>query len=153
MTRVEVSMISRTMVSILLLAAICGGGIRNADAAEDEHPIAVEKATKVANAWLKLVDAGKYKLTWEQAPEVFRNHVSPDQWEAKVRDTRKPLGALLSRKFKSATFQNDVPGAPPGEYVIVEYDTSFENKKDAIETVTPMRDKEGAWQVAGYFIR
>ena len=145
-------MISRTMVSILVLAMFCGASIGTADAA-DTHPIAVEKATKAADAWLKLVDEGKYRESWEQAPTAFRNHVSPDKWEAKVRGTREPLGAVISRTFKSGEFRTDLPGAPPGEYVVVEYDTSFANKKDAVETVTPMRNSEGAWHVAGYFIK
>jgi hypothetical protein len=29
----------------------------------------------------------------------------------------------------------------------------FENKKAAIETVTPMHDKDGKWKVSGYYIR
>ncbi len=143
-------MIVRTIVSILVLVAICGGAVGTAQA---DHSIAEANATKAADAWLKLVDDGKYKETWEQAPTVFRNHVSPDKWEAKLRATREPLGAAVSRKFKSAQFKTNLPGAPPGEYVVIEYDTSFENKKDAVETVTPMRDTEGAWRVSGYFVR
>jgi ribosomal protein S17E len=42
---------------------------------------------------------------------------------------------------------------PDGKYVVIKYDTSFENKKSAVETVTPMLDKDGKWRVAGYFIK
>ena len=31
--------------------------------------------------------------------------------------------------------------------------TSFQNKRTAIETVTPMRAPDGKWRVSGYFIR
>ncbi len=30
---------------------------------------------------------------------------------------------------------------------------SFENKTDAIETVTPILDKDGIWRVSGYYIK
>jgi hypothetical protein len=50
-------------------------------------------------------------------------------------------------------FTKTLPGVPDGEYVVVEYETSFENKKTANETVTPMKDPDGTWRVSGYFIR
>jgi hypothetical protein len=31
--------------------------------------------------------------------------------------------------------------------------TGFAEKKSAIETVTPMMEKDGQWRVSGYFIR
>jgi hypothetical protein len=46
-----------------------------------------------------------------------------------------------------------MPGAPDGEYYVIQYDTSFEKKKSAVETITPMVDKEGKWRVSGYYIR
>ena len=66
---------------------------------------------------------------------------------------RTPLGSLISRQVKTQTYKTELPGAPDGEYVVIQFDTSFENKRSAIETVTPMRDKDGAWRVSGYFIR
>jgi len=35
----------------------------------------------------------------------------------------------------------------------MQFDTSFANKKAAIETVTPMLDTDGTWRVAGYYIK
>jgi hypothetical protein len=46
-----------------------------------------------------------------------------------------------------------LPGAPDGEYVVIQYESSFEHKQAAVETVTPMLDKDGTWRVSGYFIR
>ena len=40
-----------------------------------------------------------------------------------------------------------------GDYVILRYDTSFENLKTATETVVPMKEKDGAWRVSGYLVR
>lgn len=61
--------------------------------------------------------------------------------------------AMKARKVKSATFTRTLPGAPDGEYVVIQFESQFENKAAAIETVTPMRDKDGAWRVSGYYIR
>jgi hypothetical protein len=65
---------------------------------------------------------------------------------------RKPLGAVVSRQVKSKTYTTSLPGAPDGEYVVIKYDTSFENKRASVETVTPMRDSDGTWRVSGYYI-
>jgi Protein of unknown function (DUF4019) len=70
-----------------------------------------------------------------------------------VAPVRDPLGKVLSRTLKSATYTTSLPGAPDGEYVVIQYDTSFEHKKSAVETITPMLDKDDHWRVSGYFIK
>ncbi len=39
------------------------------------------------------------------------------------------------------------------QMVVVQYRTSFQNKTNAVETVTPMRDPDGVYRVSGYYIR
>ncbi len=60
---------------------------------------------------------------------------------------------MISRKLKVARFYPKLPGAPDGQYVVIQYDTEFENKKSAVETITPMLEKDGTWKVSGYFIK
>ncbi len=112
------------------------------------------KAAELASeAWLKFVDSGDYSKSWIEASSYFKAAVTEKEWEQKVTAARKPLGALISRKLRSAQYTTKLPGAPDGEYVVIRYDTSFANKKSAIETVTPMLDKDGHWRVSGYYIR
>jgi hypothetical protein len=114
---------------------------------------APEKAAQsAALTWLALVDAGNYAQSWNAASLLFRQNVSQAQWQAAAASARNPLGALKSRQLLSATFARTLPGAPDGEYVIVQFTASFEHKAAAVETVTPMRDGDGAWHVSGYFI-
>ncbi|HLO24795.1 MAG TPA: DUF4019 domain-containing protein [Geobacteraceae bacterium] len=82
-----------------------------------------------------------------------RDHHDTIKWEQSLRAVRSPLGNLVSRKVKSRTYTTTVPGAPDGEYVVIRFETSFGNKKSAIETVTPMREKDGNWRVSGYYIK
>jgi len=106
-----------------------------------------------AQSWLALTDAGKYAESWQEGSALFKSAVTQSQWVSAVTSARTPLGKVLSRKLKSATYTKTLPGAPDGEYVVIQYDTSFENKKEAVETVTPMLDKDGKWRVSGYFIK
>ncbi len=85
----------RTIVSILVLVAICGGAVGTAQA---DHSIAEANATKAADAWLKLVDDGKYRETWEQAPTVFRNipkKSPPFQAFSKINFILKTIGYIF----------------------------------------------------------
>lgn len=36
--------------------------------------------------------------------------------------------------------------------MVIQFETSFENKGSAVETVTSMLEKDGTWRVAGYYI-
>lgn len=115
----------------------------------DKEKAAIASAEK----WLKLVDKGSYTKSWEEASRYFKMLVKENQWIEAAQTTRGPLGKMVSRKVKSATYTTKLPGAPDGEYVVIEFETAFKNKKSAIETVTPMVDKDGRWRVSGYFIR
>jgi len=117
------------------------------------QPATDPAAIKAAESWLDLVDSGKYADSWKTAASLFREKVTAAQWEEAVRSARGPLGPVASRKLASAQFMRTLPGAPDGEYVVIRYETSFEKKKSSSETITPMKDKDGVWRVAGYFIQ
>lgn len=110
-------------------------------------------ATESTNHWLSLVDVGKYATSWDEAAPLFKGAVSKGQWVQMLQATRAPLGKVISRAVKSAVYKTSLPGAPDGQYVVIQYETLFEHKKSAIETVTPSLGADGQWRVSGYFIR
>jgi hypothetical protein len=119
--------------------------------AGDQDPTAPAQGAAVQ--WLSLSDGARYGDAWEQAAVYFRDAIKKPDWEAAAKAAREPLGAVKSRSLESAAVKTTLPGMPDGEYVVIEYETSFENKAKAIETITPMKEKDGSWKVAGYFIR
>ena len=45
-------------------------------------------------------------------------------------------------------------GCSPATWsLVIRYDSGFENKQAAVETVTPMLDKDGKWRVSSYFTK
>lgn len=110
------------------------------------------KAQQAATAWLKLVDERQYRGSWEETATLFRAQVNAATWVQQMTALRQPLGDASSRVLLGATYATSLPGAPDGEYVVLQFKTVFEHKKDTIETVTPMLDN-GQWRVAGYYIR
>jgi hypothetical protein len=110
-------------------------------------------AQKAAEAWVGLIDKGDYAASYDEASSMFKAAVSKEDWGKKVKPVREPLGNVLSRKVHSAEYTTSLPGAPDGQYVVLKFDTSYQNKKSAVETAVLTLDKDGQWRVAGYFIR
>ena len=116
-------------------------------------PESTAAAQAVSKEWLKKLDAADYSGTWEAAASMFKSAVSVQAWQQASQSVRSPLGALRSRRDRSATFARSLPGVPDGQYVVVQFDTTFESKAKGIETVTLALDQDGTWRVAGYFIK
>jgi hypothetical protein len=121
--------------------------------AQESNSEAEISAIASAQSWLDIVDAEKYAESWEQAAELFKSAISEVKWVESIQVVRNPLGKVLSRKLNSQKYMTSLPGAPDGEYVVIQYNTEFENKKVAIETITPMLDADGKWRVSGYYIK
>lgn len=145
------SKITIAFATILLLVCSLMPGAGNA--ANVNHSAAKTSAVRAANAWLKIIDGGKYDDSWKDASSFFKSHVSEQQWARQVGPARGALGAVVSRKVTSIKYLTTMPGAPDGQYVVIQYETSFAHKKSASETVTPMLDSDGRWRVSGYYIR
>ena len=139
---------SRQIIFLLVLSLSLLGSLAEAQNNEKE-----KTAIAAAKQWLSLVDAGKYDQSWKEAAKYFKNVVSQDNWRQSLQAVRNPLGKLISRKVKTQVYKTTLPGAPDGEYVVIQFETSFKNKKAAVETVTPMMDKDGVWRVSGYYIK
>ncbi len=138
----------KLLIGIAALALLMAAPARSARA--DTPEAAAEAA---ALAWLGLVDAADYAQSWTSGAEYFRNSILEAQWVTSVAQVRGPLGALKSRRLMSAKYARSLPGAPDGEYVVLQFAASFEKKAAATETVTPMKDADGHWRVSGYYIR
>ncbi len=137
------------IVAIIGAAFLALGFARNAIASAEKEA----QAVAAAKQWLALIDAGNYGASWETAAAYFKNAITKEKWAQTLTAVRQPLGALVSRELSSKTYMQSLPGAPDGEYVVIQFKTSFENKKSGVETVTPMLDSDGRWRVSGYYIK
>jgi hypothetical protein len=114
---------------------------------------ATSAAQRAARSWLALLDGAHYGATWDSAASYFRGAVTKSAWEEAARKARGPFEPFGTRKLLGASFQTRLPNAPPGEYVVLQYQTKTRGEKLAVETITPMREKDGTWRVSGYYIR
>ena len=136
-------------IACIIFSGILLISVSSVKAESEKQEVAISGALN----WLTLVDEAKYEDSWNDAAEYFKTVVKKEQWVQSLQAVRKPLGNIISRETKNATYKASLPGAPKGQYVIIPFQTSFKNKNSAIETVTPMLDKDGNWRVSGYYIK
>jgi len=134
-------------------AAQQGGGQTNAPDKAEQHRAAEDAARKVTEAWLALVDAGKFEESYEQAADGLKSLVAKEPFVSSLEAARNPLGELKTRKLVSTRYTNKLGGAPEGEYVVVKFKSSFAHGDELTETIVPMLDKDGKWRVSGYYIK
>jgi Protein of unknown function (DUF4019) len=138
--------IKRLMLTFTIICSLVG----TIAMAQDRN---IEATKKGAESWLAIVDRGDCAASYDEAARIFKLAVAKEDWLQRVRAARGPLGKVISRKLKGAQYKTALPGAPDGEYVVIQYDTSFDNKRSAVETITMTLDKDAQWRVSGYFIR
>ena len=142
-------MIHKISILIIIIALILSAAPLMAGNPEKEKAAVIS-----AEKWLGLVDSTEIPGKLERSCRVLQEcDYSRTMETVSYKQSRKPLGKVITRKVKTKTYRTSLPGAPDGEYVVIEFDTSFDHKKSAIETVTPMLDKDGIWRVSGYYIK
>ena len=132
---------------LALVAGFASGCGKKVDAGAEKA------ATSAAQMWLAVIDNGDYAQSWRNSSAFFQSAVTEEKWEAAMKTFRMPLGNLVSRELKSAKATAGLPGAPAGQYVVMQFETSFAGNKTAIETVTFILEKDGQWKSCGYFIK
>ncbi|HEY8240554.1 MAG TPA: M56 family metallopeptidase, partial [Kiritimatiellia bacterium] len=110
-------------------ALLAGGGTLWADDLRIETVGAAQvfdtkPAEEALGHWLGLIDGEQYGKSWEDSAPLFRSSVTREQWEMSLASLRKPMGKLEARKVTSSLHQTTAPGAPDGDYVIFQTETS-----------------------------
>ena len=112
-----------------------------------------DTARQVAEAWLSVVDEGRYADSWDVLAQLLQRKVTREEWVERVTALRTVAGTLDSRVLVGVRYAKNLPGAPPGEYVVVQYQSAFSRELSVRETVVPMLDSDGTWRVSSYFIQ
>ncbi|MGH9344480.1 MAG: DUF4019 domain-containing protein [Terriglobia bacterium] len=138
----------RNSLMVVTVIALCGISIA-AKAQQKPEDLAQESAKQ----WLAVVDSGKYAQSWDEASQYLKSSITQDKWEQTLRKARADLGALKSRNLANAQYKKGLPNMPSAEYVVADYDSAFQSSGSVAETVFVMRDQDGKWRVAGYFVK
>jgi hypothetical protein len=113
---------------------------------------AIDQAGQAAQRWLALFDTNNFDACWNALAPAARDQIGKADFSGSLAAVREQYGAAKSRRASKVTFTHKLPGAPDGDYVVLQYETDFANNAHAVETVVPMRTTDG-WKVSGYFVR
>jgi hypothetical protein len=108
--------------------------------------------SSASKEWLNIIDAGEYGESWQKADSFFKSQLSQKKWDSALKEIRTPLGKVTSRTELSAKEYSSLPGVPDGEYLVVQFQTDFQNKKASTEILT-LSKSSGQWLTVGYFIK
>jgi len=112
-----------------------------------------KEAIEAGKKWLQLLDADNPGAAWDAASNQLQSGVTRDKFIAEMRRVRAPLGKLSTRTPVKFARAHDLPGAPSGDYAIIEYDAEYANGKHLSEQLIWAIAERDSWRVAGYFYR
>lgn len=112
----------------------------------------IDGASAAAMQFLEEVDNGHYERSWRGSAPYLQEEVPLDEWIERLSSVRSAAGALQQRVREDYSYTPEASeGIPEGEYMVMTYHTTFK-AGDVTETLTLMRQNDGPWLVAGYFI-
>ncbi|MCE7914473.1 MAG: DUF4019 domain-containing protein [Nitrosomonas sp. PRO4] len=113
----------------------------------------LEIAEGSARSWLELIDNGKYRESWERASTLFKTKTAEAEWVQTVTANRASRGAVTARYIATASSAKSLSGLPDGEYIVLQFYTTFAAKGLALEAITLAKSSDGAWLVSQYSIK
>lgn len=135
-----VSGVGRVGIALAVVALI---GMLGCGSREEDEAVAS------AREWLELLDAGDLVAAWERSSSTMRERIPREDFVKAVRRARAAIGKPVFRRLKSSQAARTLPGAPRGRYVVVLFESVFENTPHEVETVSQTYE-EGEWRVIGY---
>lgn len=110
-------------------------------------------AARVSGSWLTNVNKEDYASAWRSASDYFRGTITLQRWLEEMQGYRKPLGQCLDRSKPSFRHEKELDSVPDGKYIIVEYESRFEKKKKATETIVTNAGLDGHLEIYGYRVK
>jgi len=141
-----------TIIAAALAISAGGDTVSEAEPVSASLPADDRAAAAAAQNWIKLIDESAWQESWVESASYFQSAVTADQWTTTASSVREPLGAVVMRKVETIERRGELPGAPAGDYQIVQFGTDFAETKARAETVI-LVSEAGEWKVVGYFIR
>jgi len=133
------------------LAVLCSTALAGQTPVDTAATVAA--AEQAAQAWLAIVDKGDIAKSWDEGAVAFQLAVTQEKWEQAVKSARGPFEPFGERRRIMARYTTEPPNAPPGKYVLLQYNTNVSRGRHVVETVVPVLDAKRGWRVSGYWVR
>lgn len=119
------------LISILLLAATQLLGSTHLYADPMFQTIHASQAT----SYLELLDQQKLEEAWQYSAPLFKALNDKLQWQQRIKAIRNAYGPVSVRTLRLSSHRSTYTNAPDGDYLFIQFNSTFENKANGIETV------------------
>lgn len=124
------------------------------------HAVATRElaAKQSADAWLVLIDGGKYAEALEKASPELREDIGKQTWVDGLEQVRTPLGEVKERKLARLFATSVLPGNVEGDFVVVNFRTTFAGRAEPANEILVMTtgpaasDGTETWEVLSFYI-
>jgi len=119
----------------------------------DATLLSQSQAENQSRGFLKQLDQGQNDESWHAMSALFQAFTDQARWKTRQQVIRASYGPLISREFKNVSYRTTFSLSPDGEYVIVQFRSSYQNKSESIETVVLDCSSGPACSVREYIIQ
>jgi len=119
----------------------------------DAALLSQSQAENQSRGFLKQLDQGQNDESWHAMSALFQAFNDQARWKTRQQVIRASYGPLISREFKNVSYRTTFSLSPDGEYVIVQFRSSYQNKSESIETVVLDCSSGPACSVREYIIQ
>jgi uncharacterized protein (TIGR03067 family) len=109
-----------------------------------------QEAVKAAEAYLQVVDAGKFGSLRDMVSSMAKQQVTREQVAQTYQKLRDTFGKATRRTLHRVQVYDEFPGLPKGRYAGVQYKTDFERQQGLWESLLLNVDTDGQWRVNTY---
>jgi len=113
------------MIMVLLLMAMPAGAA----------PVSSKQLCSQAENYLVMLDQGRSEEAWQEMSAIFQALGNQSLWLNRQQAIRSAYGPCVSRQFTRIDYRKSYNLSPDGQYFIVQFRSSYQNKLDTVETV------------------
>ena len=107
----------------------------------------IKDANKVGLEWWNQVNTGQYEQAYRNLSDLYKSHVTLENWLDQISMLMDELGNFESRTVKDSYFQSELEGFEDGFYVTVEYDVKYSKTRNHTENLLLKQNDKLEWQI------
>ena len=112
--------------------------------------IYIKDANKAGLSWLNNINHNQYENAYALLSKEVKATVEKGRWITLINELMLEFGKLEIRTVKQKYFQSQMEGMEDGFYVVIEYDSQYENTKDHTEHLLLKQNDKAKWEIANY---
>ena len=111
---------------------------------------AEKEVVKAAEAYLEVLDAGRFGDLYALLSEFARSKTSKQQLSRPMQTLRDTFGKATRRTLRKVHLIDKLPGLPDAKNAVVQFKSDYERQKNLWEMMVLSLDKDGVWRVNTY---